>query len=102
MVTEKQVMDILYQCYDPEIPVNIVDLGLIYDVAVNDNAAVITMTLTTPGCPMHSQIAANVKDSILKIPGLTAAEVKMVFDPRWNADMITPAGRQALGLPDQK
>ncbi len=101
MVTEKQVMDALYQCYDPEIPVNIVDLGLIYDVAIDQDAVVVTMTLTTPGCPMHSQIAANVKENILKIAGLENAEVKMVFDPRWNADMITPAGRQALGLPDQ-
>ncbi len=94
-------MDVLYQCYDPEIPVNIVDLGLIYDVAIEDNVAVVTMTLTTPGCPMHSQIAANVKENILKISGLTDAEIKMVFDPRWNADMITPAGRKKLGLPGQ-
>ena len=101
MVTEKQVMDVLYDCFDPEIPVNIVDLGLIYNVAVEDDVVVVTMTLTTPGCPMHSQIAANVKEKVLQIDGLADVEVKMVFDPRWNVDMITPAGRKALGLPEQ-
>ncbi len=101
MVTEKQVMDVLYQCFDPEIPVNIVDLGLIYDVSVSDSKVSIIMTLTTPGCPMHSQITANVRQNILKLEEVEEAEVKLVFDPRWNADMITPAGRKALGLPDQ-
>ncbi|MFH1851011.1 MAG: iron-sulfur cluster assembly protein [Candidatus Neomarinimicrobiota bacterium] len=100
MVTEKQVMDVLYQCFDPEIPVNIVDLGLIYDVAVVDKKVSVTMTLTTPGCPMHSQIAAGVRESVAKIDGVNEAEVIMVFDPRWTADMISPAGRKILGLPE--
>ena len=101
MVTEKQVMDVLYQCFDPEIPVNIVDLGLIYNVEVTDDKVGIIMTLTTPGCPMHSQIAANVRTNVEQVDGVNEVEVKMVFDPRWNADMITPAGRQTLGLPEQ-
>ncbi len=101
MVTEKQVMEVLYKCYDPEIPVNIVDLGLIYNVSVTDDKVTITMTLTTPGCPMHSQIAANVRSNVEQLEGLNEVEVSMVFDPRWNADMITPEGRKALGLPDE-
>ncbi|NQU27721.1 MAG: metal-sulfur cluster assembly factor [Candidatus Marinimicrobia bacterium] len=99
MVTKEQVMEVLYECYDPEIPVNIVDLGLIYDVSVEQDSALVTMTLTTPGCPMHSQISANVRESILKLEGLVDVEVKMVFDPRWTVEMITPAGREKLGLP---
>ncbi len=99
MITEKQVMDVLYQCYDPEIPVNIVDLGLVYDVSVSDDSAVVTMTLTTPGCPMHSQIAANVRENVQQITGLKNAEVNIVFDPRWDQSMITAAGREKLGLP---
>lgn len=91
-------MAVLYQCFDPEIPVNIVDLGLIYDVRVEDDAVAIIMTLTTPGCPMHSQITANVRDKVGKINGIKAVDVQLVFDPRWNTDMITPAGRAKLGL----
>ena len=59
------------------------------------------MTLTTPGCPMHSQIAANVKAKVSEVEGIAGVDVQLVFDPRWNADMITPAGRKALGLPEQ-
>lgn len=99
MVTKEQVMDRLFQCYDPEIPVNIVDLGLVYDVSVSGDNAVVTMTLTTPGCPMHSQISANVRENVQKIDGIEDVQVNIVFDPRWNQSMITAAGREKLGLP---
>ena len=94
----------LRQCYDPEIPVNIVDLGLIYDVAVSDDASGngksidVKMTLTAPGCGMGPTIAADAEQRILTLPGVAAAHVAVVWDPVWNPSMISPAGKEQLGM----
>ena len=101
---EAKVWDQLKNCYDPEIPVNIVDLGLIYSLeAVDDPAAggqqvTVKMTLTAPGCGMGPSIAADAEQRILTVPGVAAARVEVVWDPPWSPDLISPAGRERLGM----
>jgi len=90
-------------CYDPEIPVNIVDLGLVYDMRVTplesgDQQVDVQMTLTAPGCGMGTAIAADARQKILGIPGVAAANVDIVWDPPWNPQMISPEGRERLGM----
>jgi metal-sulfur cluster biosynthetic enzyme len=96
-VTELQVWDLLRTCYDPEIPINIVDLGLIYDVAVLGSRVNVKMTLTAPGCPMGRHIASEVQDKLLSLEGVAEANVELVWDPPWHQSMISAEGRLALG-----
>ena len=101
---EKQVWDALRTCYDPEIPVNVVDLGLIYDCKIsplpggNSHRAEVKMTLTAPGCGMGPVIAQDVQTKILSLDGIDEADVELVWDPPWNQGMITEAARLQLGL----
>jgi probable FeS assembly SUF system protein SufT len=101
---EKQVWDALRTCYDPEIPVNIVDLGLVYDCTISplpeggSHRAEVNMTLTAPGCGMGPMIAQEVQTKMLSIDGIDAADVELVWDPPWNQSMITEAARLQLGL----
>jgi probable FeS assembly SUF system protein SufT len=94
----------LRECFDPEIPVNIVDLGLIYDVAATDDDSgsgkrvSVKMTLTAPGCGMGPTIAADARQRILTLPGVADATVDVVWEPQWNPAMISPAGKQHLGM----
>ena len=97
-VTEQQVWDALRQCYDPEIPVNIVDLGLIYGFELKGDRVDVKMTLTAPGCHMGGQIAADAQMKLLCLDGIEEANVELVWDPPWNPSMIAPAARQQLGL----
>ncbi|MDP9292191.1 MAG: putative Fe-S cluster assembly protein SufT [Verrucomicrobiota bacterium] len=102
-LSEKAIWDQLKTCYDPEIPVNIVDLGLVYDCAItpaeNTGAKVdVKMTLTAPGCGMGPTLAAEARQKILGLPGVTDAEVELVWDPPWNQGMISEAGKMQLGL----
>jgi probable FeS assembly SUF system protein SufT len=102
-VDEKAVWDQLRTCYDPEIPVNIVDLGLVYDCTIipreSEGALVnVKMTLTAPGCGMGPTIAAEAKSKILCVPGVGEAEVDLVWDPPWNQAMISEVGKMKLGL----
>jgi metal-sulfur cluster biosynthetic enzyme len=98
MVTEEQVWDALSNCFDPEIPVNIVDLGLIYDVRIDNNDVNIKMTFTTKGCPMHSQITNDVKSKILSLEGVSHVQVDVLWDPPWNQAMMSQDARAKLGL----
>ena len=103
VVDEKAVWDQLRTCYDPEIPVNIVDLGLVYDCVITpretDGSRVdIKMTLTAPGCGMGPVIASEAKSKVLGVPGVGDAEVELVWDPPWNQAMISEAGKMKLGL----
>lgn len=98
MITEDDVLNALKNCRDPEIPLNVVDLGLIYDVKVDDGKVTVKMTLTTPGCPMHSSIKADATKEIQRIPGVTDAEVEIVWDPPWNKDMMSDEGKRKLGI----
>jgi metal-sulfur cluster biosynthetic enzyme len=98
MVTKEQVYEALHECYDPEIPVNIVDLGLVYDVEVKDEHVAVKMTLTAPGCGMGPMIANNARQRILALDGVAEATVDLVWDPPWNPSMISEAARQKLGM----
>jgi probable FeS assembly SUF system protein SufT len=102
-VDEKDVWEQLKQCYDPEIPVNIVDLGLVYDCQLikKDDGGTrveVKMTLTAPGCGMGPAIAHDAQSKILSIDGVDEAEVQLVWDPPWNQNMISEAGRMKLGM----
>jgi len=101
-VTKEQAWAVLSNCYDPEIPVNIVDMGLIYDVNLieveNGQRAEITMTLTAAGCGMGPFIIDDVRNKLLELPGLVEANVDLVFDPPWDRDMMSEAARLELGL----
>lgn len=98
MVTKEQVYEALQDCYDPEIPVNIVDLGLVYDVEVEGGAVAVKMTLTTPGCGMGGMIASNAQSLIKEIPGVEEANVDLVWDPPWDPGRISEEARQKLGI----
>jgi probable FeS assembly SUF system protein SufT len=102
-VDEKAVWDQLKQCYDPEIPVNIVDLGLVYDCKLMERPeggtkVEVKMTLTAPGCGMGPAIAHDAQSKILSIDGVDEAQVDLVWDPPWNQNMISEAGRMKLGM----
>ena len=100
---EQAVWATLRDCYDPEIPVNIVDLGLVYDMQLSprpdgSSAVAVKMTLTAPGCGMGSVIAGDAQQRLLSLPGVTEAQVDIVWDPPWHHSMITEQGRKILGL----
>ncbi|HUO05576.1 MAG TPA: iron-sulfur cluster assembly protein [Candidatus Binataceae bacterium] len=97
-LTEAEVYEVLRECYDPEIPVNLVDLGLIYGVKIEGGTVNITMTLTAPGCQMGMSISQDIQDKLLGIPGCDDAEVEIVWDPPWTPHMMTEAARKQLGL----
>jgi|SRR5471030_2145371 metal-sulfur cluster biosynthetic enzyme len=102
-VTEEDVLSALKSCYDPEIPVNIVDLGLIYTVgftvAPDDKQDVtVDMTLTSPGCPEHVNISAQVKSRLEQLPGIRNAGVNVVWTPQWTPERISPEARKQLGI----
>ena len=101
--SEEAVWSALRTCFDPEIPVNIVDLGLIYDLAVEPTPTggqlvEVKMTLTAPGCGMGPVIAEDARQKIAALPTVETARVHIVWDPQWTPQMISPTGRKALGL----
>lgn len=100
---EKKLWDQLRTCYDPEIPVNLVDLGLIYDLIISPiesggNRVHIKMTLTAPGCGMADSIANDVRVKASSVPGVTETNVELVWEPTWNQSMMSEAARLQLGL----
>ena len=102
-VTQEEVLSALKQCYDPEIPVNIVDLGLIYDVrfepAPEDKQDVtIDMTLTAQGCPAHVQIGEQVKSRLESLPGIRVVNVNVVWSPPWTPERLSADARKQLGI----
>jgi probable FeS assembly SUF system protein SufT len=102
-VDEKQVWESLKTCFDPEIPVNIVELGLVYDLQIEPlpsgkSKVWVKMTLTAPGCGMGSVIASDAQQKLLYLPGVEEAVVDIVWDPPWHQSMITAEGRRILGL----
>ena len=94
----EQVWHQLKQVYDPEIPVNIADLGLIYEIAVNNTTVSIKMTLTAPGCGMGPVLIEEVKDRVIQAPGVNNVEVELVLDPPWSRDMMSEAAQLELGV----
>lgn len=97
-VTELQIWDALRNCYDPEIPLNIVDLGLVYDVLLEGDRVDVKLTLTAPGCHLGGQIAADVQAKLLSLENVEEANVELVWDPPWHQSMISAEGRKKLGL----
>lgn len=102
-VNENQVWEALRNCYDPEIPVNVVDLGLIYDCTIEQktdegNKVHILMTLTAPGCGMGPVIADDVKRKVENVPNVDKVDVELTFDPPWSNDMLTDEAKLELGM----
>jgi metal-sulfur cluster biosynthetic enzyme len=97
--TQEEVYDVLRTCYDPEIPVNIVDLGLVYDVQVIAQKIDVKMTLTAQGCSMGGQIAAEAEQKLLEIPGIIDAKVEIVWEPPWEPSLMSPEAKKTLGMP---
>ena len=103
MVGIYQIWETLRTCYDPEIPINIVDLGLIYDCAITNHtdgkrSVVVKMTLTAPGCGMGEILVQDVHDKVAIVPTVVAVDVEMVFDPPWNQNMMSEAAKLEVGL----
>jgi len=98
MVTEAQVWEALKGCYDPEVPVNIVDLGLIYEVKVEDGDVRVRMTVTAPGCPLSGWIARQAEEAIRALEGVREVHVEMVWVPPWTPDRMSEEAKKALGL----
>lgn len=98
MITKDAVYEKLYDVYDPELGINIVDLGLVYDVEIIDDKRVnVTMTLTTPGCPLHDSISTGVRNAVHRIEGVELVHVDLVWTPAWNPEMMSDAAKAQLG-----
>ncbi len=98
LLTEARVQEALKQVYDPELGVNVVDLGLIYGIAIQDKQVRVTMTLTTAGCPLHDSLSEAVQSAIkYTVPEVDSVIVDMVWEPAWSPDRMTEAGKRELG-----
>jgi metal-sulfur cluster biosynthetic enzyme len=97
-LTEAALLDALRGVVDPELGCNIVDLGLIYDITRISGKVRVTMTLTTPGCPMHESLCRGVQMALLNLEGVEDVEVELVWDPPWHPSMMTDAGRAQTGV----
>ena len=99
ILLEQQVIQVLKGIYDPEIPVNIYDLGLVYDIQIGDSYnVIIKMTLTAPNCPVAESLPVEVRDKVRSLEGVSEVEVGIVFDPPWSRDMISQEGLLELGF----
>ena len=97
-IKQEQVIEALREVYDPEIPVNVYDLGLVYEIRISDdNKVYVQMTLTAPGCGMGPYIGQQAEWRVAEIEGVEDVEVEMVTEPPWTPDMITPEGKELLG-----
>jgi len=97
MTQEDLAYEVLKECFDPEIPLNIVDLGLIYDVKVNPDNVAVKITMTSPACPSHVQIGEDIKVK-LSDAGFPEPRIEVVWEPAWSPQRISEAGRKALGI----
>lgn len=96
---EKDIITVLRTIYDPEIPVNIYELGLIYEISVDDEAAVkVLMTLTTPNCPVAESLPLEVKQKVGEIKGVKESEVELTFEPPWDQEMLSDEAKLELGF----
>ncbi|MCC7496061.1 MAG: SUF system Fe-S cluster assembly protein [Bryobacterales bacterium] len=98
-VTEKQIIKVLRTIYDPEIPVNIYDIGLIYEIKISEgNNVYVKMTLTAPSCPVAGALPPHVEEQIRQLPGVGEVTVDLTWDPPWSMDLLSEAARLELGL----
>ena len=99
MSKKDEIVEEIRKIYDPELPVNIYELGLIYDIKVEDEKlAKIKMTLTTPNCPVAESLPKDVKDSAMQVKGIENVDLQLVWDPPWNKDMMSEAAKLELNL----
>ena len=102
-VTSEKVLDSLKQCMDPEIPINIVDMGLIYGIKIrDDNKVDIKMTMTTRGCPLHDTLVNDVKRYVNKVPGVTDVNIEIVWDPPWTPEKMSDDGKKLINYGKQQ
>jgi len=99
-ITKEEIMEALHECYDPEIPVNIVDLGLIYGVDINDSegSVLVTMTLTALGCPMAGEVIEEVQMRVGQVENVKSCKVDLTYDPPWSPDRMSEDARWELGM----
>ncbi|MBI4329184.1 MAG: DUF59 domain-containing protein [Chloroflexi bacterium] len=95
-ITEEQIIDVLRECYDPEIPINIYDLGLVRSIDIEGDRLHIAMTLTAPGCPVAGTLGPEIQMRLLGIEGVNDADVEMVWDPPWTPDDMRPEAKELL------
>jgi metal-sulfur cluster biosynthetic enzyme len=97
-VKEEDVLDVLREVFDPEIPVNIVDLGLVYEIGIQPKRVDVKMTLTALGCPMAGEVMSDVRDHLLQLEGVEEAGVELVYEPPWTPERMTEDARWELGI----
>ncbi len=97
MLTKAQILDALRHVVDPELGLNVVDLGLTYGLHIEGGVVTVTMTLTTPGCPLHAAMPAGVEAAVRSLPGVEAVRVEIVWDPPWSPERMSPEARARLG-----
>lgn len=97
-IQEESIYEALRDCYDPEIPVDIVSLGLVYGITIVDDWVGVKMTLTSPGCPASSMISEQVKARVKKVPGVGDADVRIVWQPEWKPSMMSEEAKKKLGV----
>ena len=95
---KEKIIDEIRKIYDPELPVNIYELGLIYDIKVENVTAKVKMTLTTPNCPVAESLPKEVKDSIMQVEGIEKVDLDLVWDPPWDKSMMSEAAKLELNL----
>ena len=98
MEIKEKIINEIRKIYDPELPVNIYELGLIYDIQVKGNKAEIKMTLTTPNCPVAESLPKEVKEAAMQVEGINDVDLQLVWDPPWNKDMMSDAAKLELNL----
>ena len=98
LINKDEVISVLKECYDPEIPIDLWNLGLIYDIKIKNNDIDIIMSLTTPGCTMGQHMADDIKSKLEKNENIENINVQVVFDPPWEPEMMTDEGRKKLGF----
>jgi metal-sulfur cluster biosynthetic enzyme len=97
-ITEESIYSALRECYDPEVPVDIVSLGLVYGITIVDDWVGVKMTLTSPGCPASTMISQQVKERVKKVPGVGDADVRIVWQPQWDASRMSDEAKRKLGV----
>ncbi len=97
MVDRNKVIEALSTVYDPEVGIDIVNLGLVYNIDIKEDVVVVTMTLTVPGCPLATTITQDAKDAVSKVDGVREAVVNLTFDPPWSVEMLSDAAKERLG-----
>jgi len=98
MVSKDEIVTVLKDCYDPEIPINIWDLGLVYDISIENENVGVKMTLTAPGCMMGGMIAEEVKAKLKALSGVKDAKVELVWDPPWTPDKMSEEAKAQMGI----